>query len=66
LLVSGSHDRTGGLWDVASGDFLRTLEGHDGVVLRVAVDPTGTWIASTSWDGTVRLWGVPPMEGEDS
>jgi len=34
------------------------LEGHEAEVLRVAVNPSGMLIASVSWDGTVRLWGV--------
>jgi WD40 repeat protein len=57
-LVSGSHDKTVGIWDVQSGQRVKSLEGHEGVVLRVAVNSAGTLIASISWDGTVRLWGI--------
>jgi WD40 repeat protein len=37
---------------------LRFLEGHENTVLRLSINPSGTLIASISWDGTVRLWGV--------
>ncbi len=58
LLVSGSHDKKVGIWDVQGGQLVKLLEGHEGVVLRVAMNSAGTLIASISWDGTVRLWGV--------
>jgi WD40 repeat protein/tRNA A-37 threonylcarbamoyl transferase component Bud32 len=32
------------------------LRGHTGVVLAVAVDPQGRWIATGAKDGTARLW----------
>jgi pimeloyl-ACP methyl ester carboxylesterase len=58
LLVSGSHDKQVGIWDVQSGQLLKLLDGHEGAVLRVAMNSSGTLIASISWDDTVRLWGV--------
>jgi WD40 repeat protein len=57
-LVSGSHDKTVKLWEVASGKLLRTLEGHNDLVWSVAFDPAGRTLASGSHDETVRLWEV--------
>src|SRR4051812_36661885 len=37
---------------------LRTLEGHEDVINRVAIDSTGQAIASGSKDNTVKLWDV--------
>jgi len=37
IAVSGSHDRTVRLWDLATGDELRTLLGQAGEVFSVAV-----------------------------
>jgi WD40 repeat protein len=44
------------IWEVGSGGQTRELTGHRSVVQRVAIDPTGTLVASWSWDGTLRLW----------
>jgi WD40 repeat protein len=57
-LASGSHDKKVGIWDVQNGQMLKMLEGHKAEVLRVAINSAGTLIASISWDGTVRLWGI--------
>ena len=59
VLVSGSYDRTIRLWDIATGEQLRTLEGHTYSITSVAVSPNGTTIASGSFDGTVILWAFP-------
>src|SRR5688572_1588110 len=37
FLVSGSEDSTIKLWDLATGNVLRTLDGHEKPVLAVAV-----------------------------
>eukprot|EP01052_Picozoa_sp_SAG31_P003124 SAG31_NODE_117_length_24022_cov_6.878067_8_plen_135_part_00 len=49
-------------WDVASGECLRTLEGHNSRVYSVAFDASGGTLASGSGDHTVKLWDVASGE----
>src|SRR5947208_14659345 len=45
------------VWDAATGQLLRALDGHDGeAVTSVSWEPGGARLASSGWDGTVRLW----------
>ncbi|MGD8397920.1 MAG: DUF885 family protein, partial [Anaerolineae bacterium] len=46
------------LWDVASGDELRTFLGHTDNVHNLLFSPGGDLLASTSRDGTVQVWSV--------
>jgi WD40 repeat protein len=48
------------LWDVSTGTLLRTLEGHTNAVGYLLFDPTGQFLVSASYDGTIRLWGIRP------
>lgn len=48
------------LWDVETGLLLRTLEGHQAGVESLAFSPDGSMLASGSYDGAIRLWGVRP------
>ena len=46
------------LFDAADGAYRRTLLGHTEKVNRLAFNPDGDLLASSSLDGTVRLWKV--------
>jgi WD40 repeat protein len=45
------------IW-AADGTPRATLTGHTWGVEAVAVAPGGTWLATASEDGTVRIWAV--------
>jgi WD40 repeat protein len=44
------------LYELGSGTLLRQLEGHEAAVTGVAFSPDGAFLASSSRDGTVRIW----------
>ena len=54
-LLTGSKDSTAILWDIATGESLRTFSGHSGWVYAVAISPDGTQIATGSHD-KARIW----------
>ena len=55
-MVSGSYDMTIKVWDLASGACVRTLEGHSGFVMSVALSTCGKHIVSGSYDYTINIW----------
>jgi WD40 repeat protein len=71
-LASGSYDNTVRVWDVASQQQVAELKGHmddpgpgryskhgcEAAVFSVAFDPSGKYLASGSYDGTVTVWDM--------
>jgi WD40 repeat protein len=56
--ISASEDQTLQLWDLETGQTLRTLQGHTSAVGAVAVTPDGRRAISASEDQTLRLWDL--------
>ncbi len=54
--LTGSDDATLALWDLATGQMLRRLKGHEAKVVDLAVSPDAKLAASASWDRTIGVW----------
>lgn len=61
-IVAGCGDRFVQLFDVKTGKLLPRFAGHAGSVTGTAFTPDGQLLASSSGDGTVRLWNVKSGE----
>jgi WD40 repeat protein/class 3 adenylate cyclase len=46
------------------GNTVRNLKGHTAEVRGLAFGPDGDWLASSSLDGTIRLWAMEPGKYE--
>eukprot|EP00962_Isochrysis_galbana_P006138 scaffold1658_cov115-Isochrysis_galbana.AAC.23 len=59
MLASGSDDFTVYLWSPASSKRpVARLTGHVQLVNAVCFSPDGQWLASGSFDGSIRLWAA--------
>ena len=60
IVISKDKERGGSvrLWDVETGNLLKTLKGHKSRVTSVSFSSDSRRIVSGSWDKTVRLWDV--------
>jgi WD40 repeat protein len=50
------------LFDAVTGEMIRGYEGHTDRGNHVAYSPDGTRVASSSWDGTARVWDAATGE----
>ena len=57
-LFRPGNDATVRQWDLAAGNQLRQIQGHEGAVYQVAFNADGSQIVSGGLDGTVRLWST--------
>jgi len=57
-LATGSNDKSVHIYDVKSGELLKSLPGHESTVLAVAYSPEGTALVSGSWDKSVKIWNT--------
>lgn len=58
LAVTGSIDGTIILWDIVTGQMIRTYDRHEDWVNTVAFHPSGEFFASGSDDGFIYFWDV--------
>src|SRR6266508_1035921 len=58
MLASGSHEQVVKLWDVGTGNLIRSFMGHRNTIHSVAFSPDGKTLASGSSDHKVKLWDV--------
>jgi WD40 repeat protein len=64
-VVSGSSDATVRVWDAASGELRKTLEGHSDDVYAVAISRDGGTIVSQDDSGKSLAWSASTGERVD-
>ncbi|MEA5503734.1 NB-ARC domain-containing protein [Halotia wernerae UHCC 0503] len=58
VLASGGMDQMVKLWNVQTGECLKTLQGHTDWIWSIALSSDGQTLASASADHTIKLWHV--------
>jgi WD40 repeat protein len=52
-------------WDAKTYADFRTLKGHVGYAWKVAFSPKGRYLASGSWDSTIKVWDLKAPESAE-
>ena len=56
LAIASSADGIVKIWEVQTSKCIATLQGHTGTVHSTSLSGDGKYLASCSWDKTVRIW----------
>ncbi|MEP6488194.1 WD40 repeat domain-containing protein [Microcoleus vaginatus] len=56
--ASDSSGNCSKLWNLHTGELIRTFSGHSGAVYCVAISPNGKFLASGSYDKQIKLWNL--------
>ena len=62
MLATGGDDTTAKIWSLRTGQRLVTLTGHTFALTDVAFSPDDTRLATSSGDGTVRIYVLPTTQ----
>jgi pSer/pThr/pTyr-binding forkhead associated (FHA) protein len=62
MLASASSDKTIKLWNLNTGEELRTIAGHKQSISAIAFSPDGQALASGGADKTIKLWNLTGEE----
>ncbi len=57
-MIIWSRDNTIKIWNLQTGELIRTLTGYLTAILSVAIHPDGKTLASSSKDEIIRLWNL--------
>jgi WD40 repeat protein len=60
-IATANVDKTIKIFDLTTGELLKTLKGHRSEVNAVTYSPDGTYIVSASRDNTVKLWNAETL-----
>ena len=59
VVCAGSNDSSDVIvWSVQTGQLLDELAGHEAPISSLSFAPSGSMLASASWDHTIRLWDI--------
>ncbi|MDP4583324.1 MAG: hypothetical protein NWT04_05340 [Verrucomicrobiales bacterium] len=66
LLATAGYDQIIHLWEIDSGELLRSFPSHNGAIYDLAFSSDGAVLASASGDGTCKIWQVATGERLDT
>ena len=58
FVVTGSEDKTIVIWNVQTGEEIKTLVGHLDIVETLIISKNDKYIVSGSWDKTIKIWNI--------